>query len=797
MYLSVSNCFKLDEIIKSFEVAYRSHIVCELVSRYTSLSDFSIAINKLEASFQPSSIIFTPKNKGKLKKIKSEISDSYNAITKCYDDFVNQDYTEHNVPYVGEIIEYVNFFFNNCFNDLTKGFTTIEEFKDYSTKFYLIRNSLSHPASSKIIVQLAKEVISFIKKQLLNIEDAKFWFVTKRELSRKIEELVNNIEFNPIKIHNIENIGFNHKKLIRRDIELDNLRSLIFGKDESYRKSGSVIIYGYGGVGKTALVLEFIYQTLKEIFDNSIKVEFDFVLFYTSKEEVLSFSEMSGKLYINEIKKQIGSFDDFKSKVFNDLQISNEQELRQKKGLIIVDNFENISVDDKAAFLDFIKQSPRSIQYILTSRNEEMCEDKIHLREFKEIDSGIQFINEYVIANNYDIDISVSQQENLIKYSKGNTLIIVLSIEMLKNGSTISEIIADLINIESSNIEIIADFMYKNTISQAINLLEEEGHAPINMLKVISLNEFPVDLYSISLLSNISISSVEYMCGFLTTKLILEKRGESYSLNEFANKFIFIKYLPDKVETREIKYRILNYQKNLNDELLKLEVSKKKVSILQEIMDDWMPKTKIDEIAIASAFALFSKARIAIKNNKFEQIETIKGEFEKNEKMTSHPYIKFQKARTLQLFLPLIQQNRKRTLIEIISRSYEESIEVTDFYYPYIKNTKSYGSINWLYGIFLSSNLNDNQRALRYLEDSVEVFKRLKIKDKSYFKILKDISLRYMIVFRQKNDSRYLNELKLVYNEMMDNEDEVKAAGVNFEEYRSKFGQMLKQNTRR
>lgn len=787
MYLSVANCFKLDEIVKSFEVAYRSHIVSVLKTEYPTLSDFSLAISTLNNSFQHSSIVYTHKYKSKLSKIESEIGTFYKSIEDCYDDYIAKDYKEHNVPYVSEIIEYVNFFYNNCFRDLSKSFSTIEEFKDYSAKYHLIRNNLSHPASSKIIVSQAKEVLSFIRKQLINIEDSKYWFVSKKELSKKIEDFINNIEINPLKIHNLDNISFNHKKLICRDFELNNLKELIFGKDVGYRKSGSVIIYGYGGIGKTAIILDFIYQSIKEIYDNINKIELDFLLFYTSKEEILTFSETSGKLYINEIKKQISSFEDFKTKMYSDLNITNLTEFQSKKGLVIIDNFETISINDKTEFFEFIKQSPRTIQYILTSRNEEPCEDKIHLKEFKEIESGIKFINEFIASNNYDVEISEDDKRSLIEHSKGNTLIIVLTIEMLKHGSTIREILNDLLNIESSNIEIIADFMYKNNISQAISFLESEGHHPIDMLKIISLNEFPIDLYSISVLSDISISSIEYMCNFLTTKIILEKRGECYSLNEFANKFIFIKYLPGKIEKNEIKRKISNYQKNLNNELLKLETSKSKVAILQGIMDDWMPKTKIDEIAIAASFALFPAAKDAVKSNSVNEIQRIKIEFEKNEKMTSHPYVKFQKARTLQLFLSIIPENEKKSITDIISNSYEEAIESTDFYYSYIKNTKSYGSLNWLYGVFLSFTIKDYIRAVRYLEDAVEVFHRLKIKDQSYYKILNDLSFAYKEIYSETKDKRYAFEIKKMYSEIIANEKDIRKLDFKFDEYKRKF----------
>ena len=338
MYISTENCFKLDEIIKSFEVAYRSHISKELILKFSNLSDFSIAINQIYSSIETSPIILSHKYKNKLRKIKNEIGNHYNKIKSCYDDFLNKDYSDNSVPYVSDLIDYVNFFFNDCFSDLTNGFTTIEEFKDYSSKYQLIRNNLSHPASSKILIHQSKEVISFIRKQIINIDDNKFWFVEKRKIILLIEAFIKNIEDNPLSNHNLHDISFKHRKLLCRNNELKLLKELIIGKDTGYRKSGSVAIYGYGGVGKTALVLEFIYQLIKDLNDGNNKHQYESIFFYTAKEEVLDYSQASGALYINEIRKQISTFNGFKERLLSDLKLDNISKYRTKV------QFDNISL---------------------------------------------------------------------------------------------------------------------------------------------------------------------------------------------------------------------------------------------------------------------------------------------------------------------------------------------------------------------------------------------------------------------------------------------------------------------
>ena len=85
----------------------------------------------------------------------------------------------------------------------------------------------------------------------------------------------------------------------------------------------------------------------------------------------------NGKLYIDEVRQQISSFDDFKNSLCNYLSIDNEDSIykymSQNEGIVVIDNIENLK--DKQRLIEFIKKSPRTVQYIVTSRNEEMCEE--------------------------------------------------------------------------------------------------------------------------------------------------------------------------------------------------------------------------------------------------------------------------------------------------------------------------------------------------------------------------------------------------------------------------------------
>ncbi len=784
MYISIENSHKLDVIVKSFEVAYRSYIVDRLKKEFPTLNDFSKSVFALYDSIEHSSIVNASKTKSKLIKIKREVGKYYSIIDDCYLCYFNKDYHDNNVPYVSDLVDFVNFYYGNCFHDVSNGFITVEEFNDYSSKYHLIRNNLSHPASSKILVSRTKEVISFIKRILNNIDDDYFWYISKKEIKNKIDNFINSIEQNPLKIHNLHDITFQHKKIVCREAELLSIRDLLFGKDLGYRKSGSLVIYGYGGVGKTALVLEFIYRTIKDIYDNLISERFDFVLFFTSKDEVLTYSQTTGNVYVNEIVRQINTFDDFKTNLFRYLNISNVSDLNKFKGIVVIDNIENISNEEKSKFFDFIKQSPRSIQYIITSRVEEPAEDKIHLKEFKELAKGIEFIDTYILENNLSIVLTTNQKSDLVNNAKGNTLILVLSLQSLEDGKiSFDEIITNLRAISTGSLEIIADFMYKNTLTQAIDELLNDNYKPIEILKIISLYEVPIDLYSISSLTGYVIGKVEYVCNYLTTRLILDKKGESFVLNEFANKFVFIKYLPDRIEKSDIKSKIREYQEKLNNQLDKLERLKVKEPLLNNIMEDWKPLNSIDKIAISDTFSLFGKAKDAVDSRNYKIIDQIRQDILRNEKMSSHPYIKVQKARIHELLLTIYRKKQDHDkLLEIMKCSYEEVIESIDFYYTYIKGTRSHGSILWKYGLFLLTN-QQYKNCIRYIEDGVEIFDKLNIKDKLYYTMVNNLCRAYYKVYQINKNTRYILQLKKMYESVVENRANVEKLGFNVTEF--------------
>lgn len=768
MYLSTNNNFKLDRIVKGFEVAYRSEIVEVLINKFPTLNEFSIAINQLPSKFENNPVILSRKWKGKAEKIAREIGAHYKKIQDCYNDFLVKNYVDTNVPYVSEIIDYVNLLFNDCFTYLFGGFESIEVFLDNSAKFQNVRNALSHPASAKIKVQDSLDVISFIEHIAKNIKDEKFWFLAKKEIEDSIGDLKETINDFSLKVHNLNEISFPHNKIVYRDRELQMLKNDILGEKGSYRKSGSFVIYGYGGVGKTALVIEFLSQIIKDSGDKNIPTPYDFILFFSAKEEVLTITQTTGEVNIDTIKKQISSFNDFKVNLDSILLNVGISDINDSKGLVVVDNFETLQPNDKETFINFIKHTSRSIQFILTSRNEEPCENKLHLQEFKDISNGVEFLNQYIEANNIQFTSFVGPKEkrDIAELSKGNTLIIVLAIQQLATGDAASSIIGMLKSVESSNMEKIADFMYKNTIQSTIKELENEGKNPSIVLKVLSLYGQSIDLYSLSALTDLTIFEVEKICLLFTSRLALEKTGELFQPNEFANRFILHKYLPNYTLRKELLNRIHEMKERIRKQAEKLELDKKKDPSLKSIMDDWKPTQIIDKISIAESHSLMSKVarKLAQPHN---SLDRILNDLEQIEKRSTHPYIKMQKARVLTRAYELLHDEaKKKEIAAEIIKVYDDVIMSVKYYYQFIIKTKSFASINWKFGLVYVNMFNDLNSGARYLEDSVAIFRIINKKDKTYYFVLSDLSGIYYKLYLKTNNEEYLQEIHSIYREI-------------------------------
>ena len=816
MFLSNKSTLKLDELVKSFEVAYRSYVSKIIMEELDSEEKFLKELDRIDIN--QSSLLNSGKINSKLKKLKNEykkiyknIQYSYNSMKSKYIELREDDTNE--VLYVSQLLDIVYFLANPNFINLFKNFETKDQFIYYSEKYKNIRNDLSHPASAKISLEDTKIIIRYIKKILDTIDNDSFWYFSKEDIEESIENLTNSIGNTSKIINNLNEIAVQYKKIIGRESDLNTLSKWILGEEGSYRTANSVVIYGYGGIGKTTLIVEFIYELMKKISDNEIENKYKYILFFSSKDEKLEYMHTNGKLYIDKVRQQISSFEEFKKSLCDYLDIDNEEiiykYMNQNEGLIIVDNIENLK--DKKFLIDFIKKSPRTVQYIVTSRNEEMCEEKLNVLGFDEKNNGISFIDDYIQENNLDLSLDSEDKKGLINASVGNTLILVTSLERISSGkSTIKNIINELNNVSSYNTQQIADFMYKNTFDQTINELKDYNVE--SLLRVIALYEEPIDLYAMNELTGIQIKEIENMCNTLTSKLVLYRTQDLFTLNDFASKFIFSKILLDVAEINQLYKKIKTYKETIKSTLNKLDKKMRQDSLFEEVINDWKPQNNIDKISIASVFNLYNEINgkiMSLKKSKKkrkskinqeyvnEMLEYIELEFKKYELKTPHPYIRSQKARIYKLFIDarICNKSNKTIVINRIKDNFEEATVSVNFYYQYIKNTRSYAAFLWVYGVFLMKDAKDLNYATSILNQSKEIYDSIGSIEVNYIKSCNELAICYYKKYKDTKENIYLDMCKEVCNIILSCEGKYNLRkgdkDFNFDRFRLEFKEII------
>ena len=421
------------------------------------------------------------------------------------------------------------------------------------------------------------------------------------------------------------------------------------------------------------------------------------------------------------------------------------------------------------------------MQFILTSRNSEEYETNFKLGGF-DLDAGNLFIDSYNDENALEIVFEEDEKEQLISFSKGNTLVLVLSLRRLSRKLvTIKSLdlefsstnawhsLRSAISTSPSNtFEVVAEFMYKDTFEHIEKAFCGNTELFYKVLKVFAvIQNSSTDVNTICLLTNAPYPNVEEVIDVLCNFLIIEKKDTQYYINDFAEKYIVGRFLPDAETYNRLSSEILARQRNVQNSLRKLEEDMRSRPYLSNIMRDWLIITDIDRITAAKMYQMYGDVRQTCDRAGRFLVEGIVEDLivaaKEAEGVTAHPYIKYQKARILQVVdnSNILQEKH----VSEINKAFSDAIfaiKTIEQYSP-IQQTKSYASLLWLFGQYLAEHKN-YVTAMRYLEEGKTSFEEQKIVQQEYYQCVAKLGTLYLdyYVEDQGNRLEYLRKARSI-----------------------------------
>ncbi|MEO8255250.1 MAG: ATP-binding protein, partial [Flavobacterium sp.] len=456
--------------------------------------------------------------------IENEILDnitdkSKNSILKR--DVENQKASNDDITFLVES-SYLDEVFNLAI-DVTAGTSLnkhMKDLKDLCTYLGIfdIRNAISHPnrpfpdsywfksatiASDPLIEKLGLEKV----RQALNS-------AILENLNSPPEDWYNNVKW--AIPNNLPN-SFDHEitGLLGRDKEFKDLYATI-----SKIRNNLIAVVAPGGIGKTALILQFLKElSLTPIYSQKISS----IIFCTLKNERLTadgIEQIEAINGIEQIKESILIdlnllYENYSFESFNDAC----DKLENEKVLICIDNLETLLMHSQNEFIEFNQSLPQQWRVVVTSRISVDSATTVPLEPLVKRHA----IN---LARNYfrkrglqNIDQPIL--ENIAEMANNNPLAIRLTIDLFNKGVDISQSInqsqkdialfsyKNLIESLNQNSIAILEATYiltestKVELTEFLNFSNEEVSESINELSKTSLiirftNDFGIDSYQLS-----------------------------------------------------------------------------------------------------------------------------------------------------------------------------------------------------------------------------------------------------------------------------------------------------------
>lgn len=374
------------------------------------------------------------------------------------------------------------------------------------------------------------------------------FFTTPADLGMKVATSIHNyLEHHKPKGNTLPAQPF----FFGRETELAAIADAISPESRTW----GALIYGEGGIGKTALAIEAAHHALSNLFEVKI--------FISAKErELTSKGEVSSKDFshndffsiLNELALQLGE-EGIPRLAQEERANTLKNTLATKKTLIVLDNLETLDPDDRNHIYQFLAHLPQGNKEIVTCRlRDETDARTIRLDELSKTEAE-KLISELAKRNPRLQDISDKEKGELYQVANGNPLMIRWIVGQVgRDGSsikTVSEAIYFIRQAPDGNdpLEyVFGDLLASSNLSEknVLALMTYLNHAPKAewISKITGHKEYEIELIWNNLVSrsilSLNKSNKEYFLPDLTKQFIQKKlHNEINVIEEKLAKYAF------------------------------------------------------------------------------------------------------------------------------------------------------------------------------------------------------------------------------------------------------------------
>ena len=439
--------------------------------------------------------------------------------------------------------------------DLAKDNSVLDSIKYLYALFhhldiFAVRNAISHPNRpfwdcywyrvAAIATDPVNEILGLqdIKKSFLAAEAGSIQNPPDEWFNKIIWQIPNNLPSR-----------FDHgvTGLIGRTVEISALKKLI-----SNQRANTIALVAPGGIGKTALALDFLNTVVSTpAYSNHV----DAVIYITLKTEKLTTDGVVSLDAIETISELKTNIVNSVNEIFDQENSTFEETIKfneSRKLLLCIDNLETLLRDEHSCFEELNHSLPANWKVLLTSRVVVTNATILSLNVLKD-KSAIHLARTY-IKNRGANPLEEEVYSKLTEKCKYNPLAIRLTLDLVIKGKPIP----DSLNVANKEI---AEFSYNN-------LIETLNTSSIEILEALFV-ENQSSRISLCELLGLSMDEISASIGELGRTSLVKRestdQGEQYSLSESVRELLLVN--PRNIDARNKVQQHINTRRDLSKQI--------------------------------------------------------------------------------------------------------------------------------------------------------------------------------------------------------------------------------------